>query len=76
MPDHGKMAHMFVVRVDSPFVFAHLHPQLLGVTTFKFGFGAATGDVTNNNEVWDLNIESVNPVTPPAPVPVGPTFTG
>jgi hypothetical protein len=34
MPDHGKMAHMFLVRVDSPFVFAHLHPQLFGVTTF------------------------------------------
>ncbi len=33
MPDHGKIAHMFVVGVDSPFVFAHLHPQLVGVTT-------------------------------------------
>lgn len=32
MPDHGKMAHMFVVRADSPFVFAHLHPQLVGLT--------------------------------------------
>lgn len=58
-----------VVQVPAP-------PELLAVTTFKFGFGAATGDVTNNNEVWDLNIESVNPVTPPAPVPTGPTFTG
>ncbi len=33
MPDHGKMAHMFVVRADSPFVFAHLHPELVGLTT-------------------------------------------
>ena len=33
MPDHGKMAHMFVVRADSPFVFAHLHPELVGFKT-------------------------------------------
>ncbi|MEO5873270.1 MAG: hypothetical protein ABIT91_25770 [Gemmatimonadaceae bacterium] len=35
MPDHGKMAHMFVVGVDSPFVFAHLHPALIGLTTLS-----------------------------------------
>jgi hypothetical protein len=28
MPDHGKLAHMFVARVDSPVVFAHLHPAM------------------------------------------------
>lgn len=28
MPDHGKMSHMFIARVDSPFVFAHLHPDM------------------------------------------------
>ncbi|MEP6618549.1 MAG: hypothetical protein ABJE47_04525 [bacterium] len=28
MPDHGKLAHMFVVRADSPYVFAHLHPSM------------------------------------------------
>jgi hypothetical protein len=28
MPDHGKLAHMFLARVDSPFVFAHLHPEM------------------------------------------------
>jgi hypothetical protein len=28
MPDHGKLAHMFIARVDSPFVFAHLHPEM------------------------------------------------
>jgi hypothetical protein len=33
MPDHGKMAHLFLVRADSPFVFAHLHPQIVGFTT-------------------------------------------
>lgn len=28
MPDHGKLSHMFIARVDSPFVFAHLHPDM------------------------------------------------
>lgn len=28
MPDHGKLAHMFVIRADSPVVFAHLHPAM------------------------------------------------
>jgi hypothetical protein len=61
-----------VVQVPAP-------PELIAATTFKFGFSAATGDVTNNNEVWNLTIESVNPVTPtpdPEPVPVTPNFTG
>ena len=59
-----------VVQVDAP-------AQLIAATSFKFGFSAATGSVTNNNEVWNLTIESVNPVNPPAPpVPVGPNFTG
>lgn len=34
MPDHGKLAHMFVVRADSPFVFAHLHPNMPNRSTF------------------------------------------
>ena len=34
MPDHGKMAHMFIARVDSPFVFAHLHPAMPDRSTF------------------------------------------
>jgi hypothetical protein len=59
-----------VVQVPAP-------AELIAATSFKFGFSAATGDVTNNNEVWNLTIESVNPVNPPAPpVPVGPNFTG
>ncbi len=28
MPDHGKLAHMFLVRTQFPVVFAHLHPQM------------------------------------------------
>ncbi len=34
MPDHGKLSHMFIARVDSPFVFAHLHPDMLDLTSF------------------------------------------
>ena len=33
MPDHGKMAHMFLVRTEWPFAFAHLHPELIGLKT-------------------------------------------
>jgi hypothetical protein len=65
-----------VVQVDAP-------AELIAATSFKFGFSAATGSVTNNHEVWNLTIESVNPVTPepepaptPEPVPVTPNFTG
>ena len=67
------------MQVDAP-------AELIAATSFKFGFSAATGSVTNNHEVWNLTIESVNPVTPPseepapapapAPVPVSPNFTG
>ncbi|MEO8621735.1 MAG: hypothetical protein ABI625_11770 [bacterium] len=28
MPDHGKLAHLFIARADSPYVFAHLHPDM------------------------------------------------
>ena len=34
MPDHGKLAHMFIVRADSPYVFAHLHPAMPDRSTF------------------------------------------
>lgn len=34
MPDHGKLAHMFIVRADSPYVFAHLHPAMPDRFTF------------------------------------------
>jgi hypothetical protein len=34
MPDHGKLAHQFIVRRDSLDVFAHLHPSMPDRATF------------------------------------------
>jgi hypothetical protein len=33
MPDHGKMAHLFLARIDSAGVLAHLHPRLVDRAT-------------------------------------------
>jgi len=33
MPDHGKMAHLFLARVDTAGVLAHLHPSLADPAT-------------------------------------------
>jgi hypothetical protein len=33
MPDHGKMAHLFLARIDSAGVLAHLHPTLVDPAT-------------------------------------------
>lgn len=46
-----------VVQVPAP-------QELIDAATFKFGFSAATGSVTDVHEVWDLNIETVVPVEP------------
>jgi hypothetical protein len=34
MPDHGKLAHLFLARADSLDAFAHLHPTMPASTTF------------------------------------------
>jgi hypothetical protein len=34
MPDHGRIAHLFVARADSLDVFAHLHPAMSDANTF------------------------------------------
>lgn len=38
--------------------------ELLAQPTFKFGFAAATGAVTNNNEVWGLTVDSLVELPP------------
>ena len=70
-----------VVQVPAP-------PELLAATTFKFGFSGSIGFANDNHDIWNLNIESVNPiapvtpvtptepVTPAQPVAVTPAFTG
>jgi hypothetical protein len=35
MPDHGKIAHMFVIGVEWPFAFAHLHPLMPDHNTLR-----------------------------------------
>lgn len=38
--------------------------EFLAEETFKFGFGAATGSITNNNEVWGLTVDSLVELPP------------
>ncbi|CAN5578854.1 hypothetical protein BH09GEM1_BH09GEM1_43670 [soil metagenome] len=35
MPDHGKLAHMFIVRTEAPVAFAHLHPEMPDGVTLR-----------------------------------------
>ena len=35
MPDHGKLAHLFIVGQEFPFAFAHLHPSMPDGNTFR-----------------------------------------
>jgi hypothetical protein len=53
-------------------------PELLAASTFKFGFSGSIGGANDNHDVWDLTIDTVNPIAPvePVPVVVAPSFTG
>jgi hypothetical protein len=35
MPDHGRIAHLFLARVDTDGVFAHLHPEQVEFETLR-----------------------------------------
>ena len=35
MPDHGKLAHLFIVGEEFPFAFAHLHPSMPDGATMR-----------------------------------------
>ena len=35
MPDHGKLAHMFIARTTAPVAFAHLHPVMPDGATLR-----------------------------------------
>jgi len=64
-PDARVKVYVWPVGTDQPATEVLDLPQpaqLLGVETFKFGFGAGSGWATNIHEIWDLQIVLADPV--------------
>ncbi|HSJ08750.1 MAG TPA: hypothetical protein VK928_02525, partial [Longimicrobiales bacterium] len=72
IPDHGKMMHMFLVRVPDMDVFAHLHPTYAGADTFRLslprlpeGRYALYGDIVHESGFAQTLTDTVTiPVAP------------
>jgi hypothetical protein len=85
-PDTVAGTRNVTVYLDGTQVVQVPAPQaLLDAPTFKFGFSGSIGGANDFHEVWDLDIESVipitpvtpiEPVTPAEPVAITPLFTG
>jgi hypothetical protein len=46
-----------------------LPAAFIAASTFKFGFASSTGAVTDNHEVWALDVETVTPLAAASPIP-------
>jgi hypothetical protein len=67
-PDSEEGQFVRVYLDGAEVLIAPVPVEFTRASTFKFGFAAATGGLTNNHEVWGMEVESVLPV-PPEPEP-------
>lgn len=67
-PDSEEGQFVRVYLDGAEVLVAPVPVEFTRASTFKFGFAAATGGLTNNHEVWGMEVESVLPV-PPTPDP-------
>ena len=78
MPDHGKMAHLFLARIDTAGVLAHLHPRLVDDATLvgalpplPAGRYRLYADVVHETGFQRTFVDSIVLAEPPSPVGVG-----
>lgn len=77
MPDHGKMSHLFLARIDTVGVFAHLHPVLADRTTLvtalpplPAGRYRLYADVVHETGMQRTLVDSIELAAPVAPTGV------
>lgn len=77
IPDHGKMSHLFLVRIDSVGVLAHLHPTLPDRATLvsalpplPAGRYRVYADVVHETGFQRTLVDSINLAAPLAPTGV------